>query len=608
MHPILFETRSGSPSTPTALLLAAAYLLGLQLALVRARGARPGRQPRHGPRHLDHHQRAGRRQAAAAHRRLATSSRSDPRELLVAGALGRRVLRRPDRSRSSSPCWYLRRHKLPLWTTTDVFAPGIALGHVIGRLGCLLAGCCFGRPTDGAVGHHVHAIRSRPPTSARRSACRCIRRSSTKRAPKLLILVGLLLVIEKQRPPVPRPHVLELHAALRRVALHHRVLPRRSAAGSTSAMLSTVAVHLARSSSPLSHRDARAWLVAGGRRRAPHARARPRHGLDVGSESTATARGHRPSTTALRLDALPGARVLPDQSRSQMQRLIKDGQRPRSRGAGAQGQARRCEAGADVHRRAAGAGAADAARRRRCRSTSSTKTPTSSSSTSPPAWSSIPAAGHASGTLVNALLHHVDDLSGIGGELRPGHRPPARPRHVRPDGRRQERRGAPGAVAAVPRPRSREGIHRAGLGRACTAGTPHRRADRARSEQPAEDVDPRPARAQRRDARSRGREHVPGRVAAAASASPPGRTHQIRVHLSAHRPPDRRRRAVRRRPPPRAAAAARRAALDRPFLHASRLSFDHPGDGRRLEFRSELPASLAEVVERLRHDAEHLRY
>jgi 23S rRNA pseudouridine1911/1915/1917 synthase len=31
-----------------------------------------------------------------------------------------------------------------------------------------------------------------------------------------------------------------------------------------------------------------------------------------------------------------------------------------------------------------------------------------------------PAPGHAGGTLVNALLHHVDDLSGIGGELRPG--------------------------------------------------------------------------------------------------------------------------------------------------------------------------------------------
>jgi phosphatidylglycerol:prolipoprotein diacylglycerol transferase len=35
-----------------------------------------------------------------------------------------------------------------MWTTTDVFAPGIALGHVVGRLGCLLAGCCFGRPTS----------------------------------------------------------------------------------------------------------------------------------------------------------------------------------------------------------------------------------------------------------------------------------------------------------------------------------------------------------------------------------------------------------------------------------------------------------------------------
>ena len=31
-----------------------------------------------------------------------------------------------------------------------------------------------------------------------------------------------------------------------------------------------------------------------------------------------------------------------------------------------------------------------------------------------------PAAGHAGGTLVNALLHHVRDLSGIGGEQRPG--------------------------------------------------------------------------------------------------------------------------------------------------------------------------------------------
>ena len=43
---------------------------------------------------------------------------------------------------------YIWRHRMPMWTTTDVFAPGIALGHVVGRLGCLLAGCCFGRPTS----------------------------------------------------------------------------------------------------------------------------------------------------------------------------------------------------------------------------------------------------------------------------------------------------------------------------------------------------------------------------------------------------------------------------------------------------------------------------
>ncbi len=43
--------------------------------------------------------------------------------------------------------WYIRRHRLPIWTTSDMFAPGIALGHVVGRFGCLLAGCCYGRPT-----------------------------------------------------------------------------------------------------------------------------------------------------------------------------------------------------------------------------------------------------------------------------------------------------------------------------------------------------------------------------------------------------------------------------------------------------------------------------
>jgi len=41
-------------------------------------------------------------------------------------------------------CW----KKMPLWKTADVLAPSIALGSVFGRAGCLLNGCCYGRPTD----------------------------------------------------------------------------------------------------------------------------------------------------------------------------------------------------------------------------------------------------------------------------------------------------------------------------------------------------------------------------------------------------------------------------------------------------------------------------
>ena len=44
--------------------------------------------------------------------------------------------------------WYVHRHRMPFWTTCDVAAPGIALGHITGRLGCLAAGCCYGKPTD----------------------------------------------------------------------------------------------------------------------------------------------------------------------------------------------------------------------------------------------------------------------------------------------------------------------------------------------------------------------------------------------------------------------------------------------------------------------------
>jgi phosphatidylglycerol:prolipoprotein diacylglycerol transferase len=44
--------------------------------------------------------------------------------------------------------WYMRKTKLPGWKTADVFAPAVALGHGIGRLGCFSAGCCWGVQCD----------------------------------------------------------------------------------------------------------------------------------------------------------------------------------------------------------------------------------------------------------------------------------------------------------------------------------------------------------------------------------------------------------------------------------------------------------------------------
>jgi len=43
--------------------------------------------------------------------------------------------------------FYVRRRYLPLLKTMDAFAPGLAVGHAIGRLGCFSAGCCWGLPT-----------------------------------------------------------------------------------------------------------------------------------------------------------------------------------------------------------------------------------------------------------------------------------------------------------------------------------------------------------------------------------------------------------------------------------------------------------------------------
>lgn len=48
--------------------------------------------------------------------------------------------------------YFRRRPRLDAWLFSDAFAPAIMVGAVLGRLGCFLAGCCYGVETEGAFG------------------------------------------------------------------------------------------------------------------------------------------------------------------------------------------------------------------------------------------------------------------------------------------------------------------------------------------------------------------------------------------------------------------------------------------------------------------------
>jgi len=74
-----------------------------------------------------------------------------------------------------------------------------------------------------------------------------------------------------------------------------------------------------------------------------------------------------------------------------------------------------------------------------------------------------------------------------------------------------------------------------------------------------------------------------------------GRTHQVRVHLAALRHPLVGDRAYGADP-----TLAARLGVGRPFLHAWRLAFPHPADGRRVELTEPLPADLQAPLDRLR--------
>jgi 23S rRNA pseudouridine1911/1915/1917 synthase len=209
-----------------------------------------------------------------------------------------------------------------------------------------------------------------------------------------------------------------------------------------------------------------------------------------------------------------------------------------------------------------------------------------------------PAAGHEGGTLVNALLHHVDDLSGIGGEKRPGivHRLD---------------RGTSGLMVIAKHDAAHEELARQFHDREVEkeyvalvwgevmAG---RRIDAPIGRDPInrKKMSAKARRSREAVTRIVRAEHFGRSLTLARVAIQTGRTHQIRVHLSAIGHPivgDPLYGGVHRHVPGDLRAVKH---LDRPFLHAARLAFTHPGDGRRMEFASELPADLQRVVDELR--------
>lgn len=145
MHPVLFEI-NGWPVYSYGVLLAAAYLAGLQMAVVRSRKAG-----------LD----AAKVMDFGIYLIIAALIgaklmlvivdfqyfRQNPRELLSLARAGG-VFYGGLIAAVGVGLWLVRKYKLPVWTTADLAAPGIALGHVIGRMGCLMAGCCYGKPTS----------------------------------------------------------------------------------------------------------------------------------------------------------------------------------------------------------------------------------------------------------------------------------------------------------------------------------------------------------------------------------------------------------------------------------------------------------------------------
>ena len=57
--------------------------------------------------------------------------------------------------------WYFKKNHLPTWQMLDIMAMTTLIVHFFGRIGCFLAGCCYGLPTSSWLGitfHHEASV------------------------------------------------------------------------------------------------------------------------------------------------------------------------------------------------------------------------------------------------------------------------------------------------------------------------------------------------------------------------------------------------------------------------------------------------------------------
>ena len=214
-----------------------------------------------------------------------------------------------------------------------------------------------------------------------------------------------------------------------------------------------------------------------------------------------------------------------------------------------------------------------------------------------------PAAGHSSGTLVNALVFHCKDLSGIGGVQRPGivHRLDRDTTGVMIATKNDRAHLSLTAQFAAKSRGEPGGIERAYL--AIAAPPPPLQRGTLRTQYNRHPVTRRKFSSKVATGKSAvthyeivERMHLSALVRLRLET---GRTHQIRVHASDHGWPllGDQMYGVRQRDERLAAAAA---ALGRQALHAALLAFDHPATGERMSFEAALPADFAAAVAALR--------